>query len=159
MHAASRPTPTAELLPCTRGLTTPCPCAYLHSPSLVIITVTHALRRTTSPTSSSTRHVPPHRPAAKRPTRAYRSSSCGRRARVLAARARQHGACSPCPRLAAQRQLASLPVYPIVCLGSRSLASTAPFAASCLAPQPSSHRAHVDPLLLPPSKPSAQGLP
>ena len=109
-----------------------------------------ALPPSTSPSSPACR---------ERRTTACRSSSCDRRARLLAGRARGRGAYPPCPCLAAQPQLASLPVHPIVCLGSRSLASTAPFVASCPAPQPSSQARSFDPLALAAGKPSPQGLP
>ena len=94
----------------------------------------------------------------KAPTTACRRSSFDSWARVLATRARQCGAYSPCPRLAAQPQLVYLPLYPIVCLGSCTLASTAPFAASCPAPQSSSQRAPLDPLVLAAAELSAQEL-
>ena len=139
-------------------LTLPRPCALLRSRSSDFVTALHAHSKISSPSSFSSRHLPPHRHAANARTTVCRRSSRGRWARLLAARARQLGEYRPCPRLPAQPQLASLPLHPIVCLGSRTQASTAPFAACCPAPKVSSQRAHVDPLVLAAGKPSAQGL-
>lgn len=159
MDTACGPAPPPEHPARCVRLTLHRPCARLRSQSSAFVAVLH---------EKPTRHVlelfidstSPSSPASrKRRTTACRSSSCGRWARLLAGRARQLGEYLPCPRLAAQPQLASLPLHPMLCLRSRSQASTAPFAASCPAPQPSSQARSFHPLVLAAGEPSAQGPP
>ena len=124
MHAASRPAPNPERPPSARdslSLTRVPICTVRLQDSSPRSTRT---RRSTSWSTSTTRHLHAHGHAAKRLTSACRSCSCGRRARVLPARARQCGAHSPCPRAPPQPQLASLPPCLPFWLGSPSLACT-----------------------------------